>query len=337
MKAADLEVLVCDAIDRAMRGENVEGTTIELKSDWPASYSKAARQLAGLANAARGEPVTLVIGVDEKAGSVTGADQQEIANWWGQVKSYFEFEFAPDLLVTLSLPIREKTVVALHFHTDRAPYLVKNPCQPRGPVEFEVPWREGNSTRTARRADMLRLLVPIERLPEIELLSMRVTLIINHQAPHWSTDGMTVPPQGYGWAMMARLYIHPRRASRLMIPSHRCELTLDTESTAGSVVFDETCFKQDLGCPIYPTTAGALIEGPGIVSLSGSRVFPGLPPRPHNPKALTMHIRLPVAEADYRPAVIDCRLDRLQEEDGVRVYWQWNKGSGSGPHGAAPL
>lgn len=112
----------------------------------------------------------------------------------------------------------EKTVVALFFNTDRSPFVVKNPVfgQPSaGPVEREVPWREGTAVRTARREDLIRLLAPIRLLPDVELLSARLTC--HYLAPK---EGR---PTRYGWELDTELYISSSRSGRMIIPYHKCE------------------------------------------------------------------------------------------------------------------
>lgn len=53
------------------------------------------------------------------------------------------------------------TVTALVFETNRAPFVVRNKHYGQtnaGPIEREVPWREGTSIRSATRADLLMVL-----------------------------------------------------------------------------------------------------------------------------------------------------------------------------------
>lgn len=166
---AELEVWVHQIADLVKAGKNIEDSRVELKAAWPTEHQKIARRIAGHANAAGGEPILWIIGLDEKSKSVTGASGADLENWWPQVKSYFPNQFAPELLKDLAVPVDNTSVVALLMATDRAPYLVKNPAG--GAIDAEVPWREGTSVRTARREDLLRILVPVSRLPVIEVIS----------------------------------------------------------------------------------------------------------------------------------------------------------------------
>lgn len=55
MKTSDIERWALRVIDRVRRNERVEDSSLELKSTWPNDPWKAARQIAGHANAARAE------------------------------------------------------------------------------------------------------------------------------------------------------------------------------------------------------------------------------------------------------------------------------------------
>src|SRR5690606_32293004 len=138
--------LAWNVIERALDGQRTEDSRIELKAVYPHPANRAARQLAGHANAARSDWILWVIGVDERSNTITGAEFVEHANWLNEVKSNFEHaDLAPQLLESLSLPVRDanKTIVALLFDTSRAPYVVVNERfgQPgaKTKVKWEVP------------------------------------------------------------------------------------------------------------------------------------------------------------------------------------------------------
>jgi hypothetical protein len=167
MKPHQIERWVLSIVDRVKKNQPIEDFRVELKSDW-VDPEKAARRIAGHANAAGGTSILWLIGVDETKG-ITGARYEDLANWYARVKTHFN-GLAPGL-TDLNIPIDGKTVVALLFETNRAPFVVKNPAFGKaegGPVQLEVPWREGTSIRSATRADLLRLLSPLETLSEIE-------------------------------------------------------------------------------------------------------------------------------------------------------------------------
>lgn len=169
---AQFELRVLKLIDAAVAKKPVESSYVELKATWPEA-KQAARIVGGMCNAAGGQPVLLLIGVDEKAGRITNASNVEVADWNATLRAEFDRE-APSLIHTLPVHKEDTTVVALLFDSSRAPYVLKNPVanQPgAGPVQFEVPWREGNAIRSARREHLLRILEPEARSPVLEILS----------------------------------------------------------------------------------------------------------------------------------------------------------------------
>ena len=170
MRPHEIENWVLSVIDRVERHLPNEDSRVELKSEW-IEPQKAARQIAAHANAARGEPILWIIGVDQQRG-VVGANHEELADWFAGVKAQFD-GLAPQL-TDLTVPVRNGAVAALLFETDRSPFVVKNPVFGQtggGPVQFEVPWREHTSTRTATRSELIKLLSPLQKLPSFEILS----------------------------------------------------------------------------------------------------------------------------------------------------------------------
>ena len=189
-----LESWTLDILDRVTGGNPVEDSRVELKREWPTPV-EAARRIAGHANAAQGEPILWLIGIDEKAQSVGGAEPKELANWYPSVVSQFD-EVAPELQ-DLAIKYHGVTIVALLFETDRAPFLVKNPSG--GHIDWEVPWREGTKTRSVRRANLVRLLSGITTLPDVELLEASL-----RASPGNEKDTLQ-------WGLEFTLYISPSR------------------------------------------------------------------------------------------------------------------------------
>src|SRR5262249_57432652 len=169
MRPAELEARVLEILDRFEKGIPLEDSRDECKTECAAGDENTARQLAAHANAARGDPILWLFGVDEKGTRVPGVLANEFSNWYAGLKKHFEDAWAPDPELNINVPSKGVIVVAVLFETNRAPYVVRNPQE--GQIRFEVPWREGNSTRTARRRDLLRLLVPLQKMPELELIS----------------------------------------------------------------------------------------------------------------------------------------------------------------------
>lgn len=142
-----------------------EGTWVDFKLELGDNHRKSARQIAALANAARGDEIAWLVGV-RNDGSVAGVGDAEHADWWRQVQKQFD-EVSPDL-TDIVVPRPEGPVLGLFFATDRAPFSVRTGDQG---CEFEVPWRDGTRTRTARRHELLRVLAPVVAAPSVEIIS----------------------------------------------------------------------------------------------------------------------------------------------------------------------
>jgi hypothetical protein len=123
MKKYQIEAWALDVIEWVQKGQPIEDSHVELKANW-IEPEKAARRIAGHANAARGEPILWLIGVDEKAGTVPGVTFADLSSWYHAVVAWFD-ELAPEP-VSINVPASGVTVAALYFETDRAPYVVKN-------------------------------------------------------------------------------------------------------------------------------------------------------------------------------------------------------------------
>lgn len=214
MRKTDLELWVRRIASQVLAGQPNEDFRVELKATWPTEISRIARRLAGLANAAHGELVLLIIGLDGKGQQVTGASDTDLAKWWRQVEAQFN-ELAPRLLLDLNVPVEEKILTALLFETDRAPYIVST-GQP-GAVIREVPMRVGTEIRSATRGDLVSILVPQAHLPELTLLTADLSMI--DPTPYTVQNGQ--PPDKYKWELTASLYAIPVTDNRLTIPKHQ--------------------------------------------------------------------------------------------------------------------
>ena len=221
MNSLQIESWALRVIDCVKKGQPNEDFLVELKREW-IDPEPAARRIAGHANSARGENVLWLIGVDEKKG-VIGASDNDLASWYPTVEACFN-EIAPRM-ISLNIPIDGTTVVALLFETDRAPYIIKNSAYGKtggGSTEFEVPWREGTRIRTARRSDLIRLIAPLELLPEVEIIDVSLTATIGRE----STSVLVgyCPDQ---LSLTAELYVVPRNRNRVVIPFHRCQVEFE--------------------------------------------------------------------------------------------------------------
>lgn len=250
MTPTQLEVWVHDIVQRLGNHQPVEDQRVELKSEW-VDASRAARRLAAHANAVRGEPVLWIVGLDEKSG-VVGADDSRFVDWFGKIRAQFD-EVSPALSLHVAVPVQGRTLVALLFASDRAPYLVKSTVS--GTPILEVPWREAAATRSAHRSELLSLLTPFLRAPDVETLWARVIV---------RPAGPTGPP-GWVWKLEARLYVVPRAAERLVFPFHRCSATVaqgGTEMRLGPVRGEITGSQTIRAGPTE-----AIVDGPGLIQM----------------------------------------------------------------------
>ncbi len=220
-------------IERVKSGQPIEDARVELKAEWPEA-EKVPRRIAGHANAARGASILWLIGVDEKMG-VVGAQVNELATWFPKVESHFD-GLAPEH-VDLNVPVDEETVVALHFETERAPFVVKNAAfgqKGGGPVELEVPWRDGTSVRSARRSEMARMLSPLASSPGIEVLAALLE---------------TSPKQGsneqrMSWQLVLLLYITAQSEDHTIVPGHHYSVSMqEVHRTSADIVLNKTIFE----------------------------------------------------------------------------------------------
>jgi hypothetical protein len=261
MSPRQIEAWALRIIERVENKQNVEDTLVELKSEWPAEPNKAARQIGGHANAARGEPILWLIGVDEKAGKVVGAGYAEFANWYPSVEK--EFNGMAPRCILLNIPHKDgKAVVALLFESDRSPFVVRNAVHGKpngGPVSFEVPWRNGSRIDSARRADLIKLLTSVTKLPDVEVLAAGLCANEVKQQSQ---------PAYIAWRLEVRLFITPRDDSQVVIPVHRCESSiLPSEANGYSLPLSQFRFDTDMPGNIT-AKSGVTVTTPGLVTVS---------------------------------------------------------------------
>lgn len=215
MRTADLEFWVNQIIDQTLTRQPNEDSRVELKRTWSRNYYRNARQLAGQANAAQEEPILWIIGIDEDNFEIVGAEHTELSDWKNQVYKWFKGE-VPDLIDNINVRREDLnvTVVALLFSTGRIPYLIYHRIKKNGEDKphldrLEVPWRVGNETISAQRHHLLRLLVPLQKIPKVD-----VTFAILKQendTRQWTLDIATY------WHL---------RTPNLVIPKHECSVSI---------------------------------------------------------------------------------------------------------------
>lgn len=258
-----MEIWALRVLDQLSSPSGLEDQNVELKRELP-EPADGARLIAGLCNAARGDPVMILVGVDEAARSVVGAPAIDLHNWWDAATQRFD-GIHPSLLDVLVSTDEELTVHALVFdgESSSAPYVVKNASG--GPISHEVPWREGTRLRSARRVDLLRVLVPAISVPEVKVLD-------GYLLANYVTDRV---PEHLDWHFRMDLYLTPRGDATLTYPRHRCSATATIQEVGAQVTFPWLRFtyhRQHEGmAPGYLTiTPGeAIIEGPCRFQLYG--------------------------------------------------------------------
>jgi len=204
-------------VDNLEKGSSVEDSRVELKREWP-DPQRAARRIAAHANAARGEEILWIIGVDERHG-VQSVQHPDFADWWPRVQSCFQ---GPGPAVQhINISVSKGIVALLCFDTSQAPFVVKNPAcgsQPGDGVAFEVPWRDGTTTRTATRNELLLILSPLILAPEVDVLGGTISA-------HNEAERAVVRVNLY-------FYVAPRSPKFLVVPFHRCSGRIEWASEA---------------------------------------------------------------------------------------------------------
>lgn len=159
MTPAEIEAWARSVIAVVESRSRVEDDKVELKADWPNDALRAARQLAGCANAAHGSPILWLVGVKEFVG-VQPVTPRDLAKWWPEIASKFDGP-SPSMKSHI-FGHGGLTVTALLFETKGFPYVVQYPANDR--VTRELPWREGAATRSATRAELVRMFTKPDQL-----------------------------------------------------------------------------------------------------------------------------------------------------------------------------
>lgn len=220
MRQVEIEEWALRVCAHVREGRPFEDARVELKAEWPNDPHRTARQMAGHANAAGGEVLLWLIGVDEGSQTVGITDTHDFADWWGPIAACFD-EAAPTVTAVV-VHLGQEIVVALLIETAGAPFVVKNPDfgSPGVRVSLEVPWREMATTRTARRSDLLRVLVPAERLPVVQVRRAKVRAFRGGEADSVEYEGSRIAEQLF---VKLDCYIEVPMGAGLVLPDHQCD------------------------------------------------------------------------------------------------------------------
>lgn len=209
MLKSQIEFNVLSIVDRVQKGEQIEDSRYELKSEL-IPPAKAARRIAAHANAAGGDQIIWIIGLNEKTGELTSVKRSDYENWFQKVISEF-VELYPDI-IELFIPYQNQTILALIIETDRAPFVIKSPEGKA--VQYEVPWREGTMTRSAKRSDLLKILVPAISIPKFDFLKGDLTFYYPDKNPESKV---------FDWHFKLHIYITPFTDQLIAFPFHQCQ------------------------------------------------------------------------------------------------------------------
>jgi hypothetical protein len=211
-------------------------------------------------------------------------------------------------MTDLNVHWKGDVVPALLFETARAPFVVKNPMAGKpggGPVQLEVPWREGTAVRSATHSDLLLLLFPLQRLPDVEFLSGQLTIQQEPQRP-------SQPLQPPYWELILTMYFSPKNNERIVVPFHKCSASIELpgcvsrmelpdfemrppKTIMGSgTVTDQTTRDVILSLTINSTHTELVIDGPGLVRLRAAGEVTTMPDAAGGPVAEVSVTMLPV-------------------------------------------
>jgi hypothetical protein len=325
MTANRLEVLARDLAERCIRREPTEDGRVELKAEWP-DPRKAARQLAGHANAARGEPIIWLIGIDETRACVPGVLARQLNDWLPQVESCFDSGVAPRLLRDVNVTVGSGTVVALYFETERAPYVFRKSAE-----AAEVLWREGTRLRFASRTELLKLLIPFQSLPDIELLTAEVCVS--------TLRGVDAPKTEHTVSLHATVYVTPVTSGTLVFPFHRCLATIEiagaefdlSDFTLGpqQILHDyDGVSLRSASRTVAATPTEALLSGPGLAVVSADATINVKAAASLSRHSASLRLRMRPAGVD-RAVVLDTEL--ASAPPGAHEIARWSL-SDNGSH-----
>jgi hypothetical protein len=258
MQKREIHAWAAGVCDRVKSGVTNEDSRVEMKADWP-EPKKAARRIGAHANSMHSEPILWLIGLDEKKGVVGLSASRDPGTWYAECRSIFD-GVAPDLGGAVLFEFDGKQVAAIQFETDAAPYVVKN-TSGEGPFQFELPWRDGTLTRSAHQREVLQILLPIQRLPDFEVLEATVT------ANPTSDTGVNTSAQ---WHVEIIAFAEPATREPVTIPFHRMEVVIKR--------VDHTENALTLGVQMQPVAEYQLLDPARIWATSSEAVL-GCPGR----------------------------------------------------------
>jgi len=300
VRPSEIEYWALGVIATVEARGRVEDARVELKATFPDPV-RAARRIAGHANAARGDEVLWLLGVDEQAG-VVGVHPDDLADWWQHVTACFDGPVPTSTPVTIHRNL--VIVLAILLETTAAPFVVKNPAfgtKEGGPVQREVPWREMTNIRSAEHGDLIRLLVPRLRLPTIEVIDAR---LMGQRYDPSGRGAVTEFGKGFKWYATLTLYVVPRSKELLVFPAHHVQVVVRDLTGLGELSLDYYGFRPHAQGNIGDSSVDLVVERPDRVNIRASAEYEGTGPVSTH---LTLLVSLRAAGSDQRVAV-NCDL-----------------------------
>ena len=268
MRPRDVEAWALRVLDQINQGGRVEDTLVECKfqSD-PEDAPRIARRLAGLCNAARGEPVLWLIGIKEDDGTRQDVTI-DFAHWWSRVQARFD-EIAPNP-VNINVVTSGHTLLAIAFETDRAPFVVKHPDNDQK-VSRDVPWRDGTSVRSIKRNELFRILTLKSSMPCIEFIHGFLKFEFQYDPACGIIQEEADAIKEINAVLS--LYFVGDMKNWSVFPNHKTEASLEIEGcpnlSARRVSFGIRGLPMGVDSPFVKASENEVaVLGPGMVSLS---------------------------------------------------------------------
>ncbi len=311
-------------------GGRIEDDLVECKTDWP-DPQKAARRLAAHANGARGQEIVWIVGLDEERHCVHRVSDDEVASWWDQVRRHFDEEICPRVEVLRVPTSPEHSVTSLFFATDRSPYVVTKGGE-QGGFDRDVPYREGNRTRSAHRHELLRMLSAAAMPPQIEVVWCR--LASHSSTASGGTDDLLFTIEGnvffdtptsgqlvalakhrmkgtlhFGATSSSGVELEPLPLAELEL-HHEIVRYQQAEGTFRSAVAMDAVYEEPHPAGVDSRTGAIYIAGPGALYLEARATLPGrLRIALAEVREVELRLLLPVSGGD-RPAMCSAVLSR---------------------------
>ena len=288
---------------------------MEVKSNFPSEVRRVARQLAGHANAAGGEPIIWIFGLDQETRCVTGVSGVELSDWQNQLRACFDDGVSPQA-TDVVLEIDGRKVIAMSFETERAPYMIKSATG--GSPELEVPWREGTRTRSANRSELLRLLVEKIDNPSFEILAAAFKLnFIVDKVGNQTTQCIHAETR-------LRLYIYSSSPKTISVPAHHVQI--QNSILDGTMPWKARSIGFGAGSSQFVRGGSDefMFSGPGRVDLIQAEwLHPREIKSPINSK---IEVSLPLREQGY---MVNLEVQMSLKREGLASWW--NVPSSAGP------